>query len=75
MYNNEDPFYEIWNQKSVLADCLRSLGYKKLADQVHKSSPVGNIIDDYAKLTKALAEYSKDTEILDRLCFSGLIYG
>lgn len=75
MYTHEDPFYNIWNQKSVLADCLRALGYKNLAEQVHKSPPIGNILNEYIKVTKELAEYSKDADILERLFFSGLIYG
>ena len=75
MYNNEDPFYTTWNQKSVIADCLRSLGYNNLADQVHKSPPIGNVFHEYIKVTKELAEHSKDTDVLDRLYFSGLIYG
>lgn len=73
MYN-EDPYYNFWNQKMIVAECLRSLGFENLAQHLHKSSGFKEI-DEYTKLAEKLAQYHQNTDVLDRLYFSGLIYG
>ena len=73
-YIGED-FYQIWNQKSVLADCFRKLGRADLANELHTGPLNGDIIEKYVVLAKKHAEKNQDNDVIERLCFAGLIYG
>lgn len=73
-YTGED-YYQIWNEKSVLADCFRKLGLTDLANQLHTEPLNGDIIEKYVALAKKHAQKNQDTDVIDRLCFAGLIYG
>lgn len=76
MVNYEgDAFYEIWNQRVVIHDCLHQLGQVEMAKGVHTADFTGDIIGKYINLIKEIAEKNKDNDVLDRLYFSGLIYG
>lgn len=69
-----DRDYEIWNERSVISDCLRKLGLASLASEVHTQPLNGDIIV-YIHLIQEIAEKNKDNDVLDRLYFAGLIYG
>jgi hypothetical protein len=75
--NNQDgnAEYSIWNEKSIISDCFRKLGYAKLADQVHKNDMSGDIMESYIKLLANTARATKRHDVLEVLCYSGLIYG
>ena len=70
-----DSDYAIWNERTVVSDCLRKLGYDKLAAKVHTPSVNGAIIDSYIKLIAHTARSLKKQDVLDLLAMSGLIYG
>lgn len=75
MYNNGDQLYNLWNQRAVLADCLTAFGLKDLAALVHKAPINSDISDECVALIRKLAKNNNDSEVIERLCFAGLIYG
>ncbi len=70
-----DGLYGIWSTNVILADCLRELGFKGLANELHTHAMNGGIIDNYIRLAQRTAESTNNTTVLERLCFAGLIYG
>jgi hypothetical protein len=72
---NQDANYEIWKERIVIAECLRTLGLTTLASQIHTEPNNGDIIDSYIQLLQEVAEKTNDNDVIDRLCFAGLIYG
>lgn len=70
-----DPSYDMWKHKSILSDCLYDLGFKNLARQIHTVEYNQDIIEEYVTLAKTLSQISNDNDVIDRLCFAGLIYG
>lgn len=75
MNNQGEVLYDIWNRKTVVADCLHKLGLTKEASHVHTDPFNSYIIDAYVNLAKKTAEQKGDNEVIDILCFAGLIYG
>lgn len=69
-----DRDYDIWNERSVVADCLRKIGLTDLASEVH-TQPINGDIIKFIHLIQEIAEKNKDNDVLDRLYFAGLIYG
>lgn len=69
MYND----YDMWRQCSVLADCLRELGFNDLAMEALQGK--GRKIDKYLSIIKKEALKRNKMDIFDRLCFAGLTYG
>lgn len=69
MYND----YDMWRQCSVLADCLKELGFNELANEALQGK-VGTT-DKYLSIIKKEAAKLDKTDIFDRLCFAGLTYG
>jgi hypothetical protein len=75
MYEQGNQDYEIWNRTIVVSDCLRKLGYEKLAKVAHKHATNDAIISSYIKLIANTARAKLRHDVLDTLCFAGLIYG
>ena len=67
--------YALWEEKSVISDCFRTLGYIKLADIVHKNDVTSDTMESYIKLLANTARATKRHDVLEVLCYSGLIYG
>ena len=67
--------FAIWSERTVVSDCLRKLGYQKLAAKVHTESVNEAIIESYIKLIAHTARSLKKQDVLDLMALSGLIYG
>lgn len=67
--------FEMWSIRSVIADCFKDLGLVNIANQAIQIPANDGIIDEYVAIIKNEAERKKDSNILDRLYFAGLING
>ncbi len=65
--------YDTWRQSTVLADCLRELGFDDLAKDALQGK--GETVDKYLSIIIKEANKRRNTDIFDRLYFSGLTYG
>jgi hypothetical protein len=69
MYND----YTTWRERAVIADCLRDLGYTELAQKAVTAKQ--ETVEKYLSIIEAEATKRNHGEIIERLCFAGLIYG
>lgn len=67
--------YQIWTERFVVSECLRQLGYNKLALTVHTDKVTRDIISSYIRLIENTARALKKQDVLEILAMSGLIYG
>ena len=69
----EKSEYMAWVKLSIMADCLRDLGYDLLAQNI-MSSPINyGKIEKYLSFLEKKANDKKDNDVLNRLYFYGLI--
>ena len=70
-----DRDYSIWCEKLVIADCLRKLGLESMANILHTDKINESIMENYVKIAHKLALNLNDEDVIERLCYAGLIYG
>lgn len=70
-----DVAYEIWRKRTVIVDCLSSLGKKCLSKKLMKSPLNIHTHDKYLSIIKNIANKTNRHDVLERLYFAGLIYG
>jgi len=67
--------YDIWNIRHVIADCLIDLNLNKLTSKVLDLSTPQELITKLIAIIETKAKQNQRHDVLERLYFSGLIYG
>lgn len=72
---SSDGAYAIWSERSVIADCLRTMGLNLMADKAINPTTPQEIINKFLNIIEKEAKVAKRHDVLDQLYFAGLIYG
>jgi len=67
--------YEQWSNRIVLSECLKMLGFEQLGNGLHRPNISDAIISSYIKLAANTAKARNRQDVLEKLCYSNLIYG
>jgi hypothetical protein len=70
-----DAAYAIWNERSIIADCLKDLGFEDLAKKAMQSTTTQELIKKFLTIIEREAAAIKRQDVLEQLYFAGLIYG
>ena len=73
--NNICPHYDIWKERSVIADCLDDLDLPNLAKEALEKSANGKLMERLLDIIEFKAKKQNRHDVLERLYFAGLIYG
>lgn len=67
--------FETWSDRSVIADCLRSLGLHDYAKKVFLPKANQELVDKYLSIIVSEAKRKKDRDVLEPLYINGLVKG
>lgn len=70
-----DAAYSRWNERHIIADCLHDLGLKELAPKAIHPDTSQELISKFLTIIESTAKKLNKHDVLERLCFAGLIYG
>jgi len=70
-----DAHYAIWSDRSVIADCLRTMGLDIMAAKAVHPETSQELINSFLNIIEKEAKVAKRHDVLDQLYFAGLIYG
>lgn len=70
-----DAQYAIWSERSVIADCLRTMGLNIMAEKALLPSTSQEIITKFLHILESEATIAKRHDVLEQLHFAGLVYG
>jgi hypothetical protein len=67
--------YADWSERSTIADYSRSLGYNDIADKAMHYATPRELISKFLNIIETEAKAAKRHDVLEQLCFAGLVYG
>jgi hypothetical protein len=72
---SSDGAYAIWSERSVIADCLKTMGLDIMAKKAIDPETPQEIINRFLLIIEKEAKVAQRHDVLDQLYFAGLIYG